>query len=78
MRAHVPVTNLSGRATLSGEDCVTEIGPGLDWVVHCSALILLRGKRIVLLTKHRHFSVLINSNSHDLRIVILSTLSFET
>lgn len=49
MRAHVPVTNLSGRATLSGEDCVTEIGPGLDWVVHCSALILLRGKRIILL-----------------------------
>lgn len=36
MKPHFPVANLSGSATLSGEDRVTEIGPGLDWVVHCS------------------------------------------
>lgn len=36
MKPHFPVANLSGSATLTGEDRVTEIGPGLDWVVHCS------------------------------------------
>ena len=48
MRPDFPVTDLSGSATLSGEDCVTEIGPGLDWVVHCSTLLSLHSKRIVV------------------------------